>query len=200
MYGGILAVLEELKVSKVVISRQGENSENYKKFEQIVKDKKIKVMTVDKGDRLKIERNIYFDILWPKNDKLASENILNNNSIVCKLSYNKFSMIFTGDIEEIAEKQMLKEYKNNLGIFSSQILKVAHHGSKTSSIKEYIDVVNPKIALIGVGENNKFGHPNEEVLTRLKTRETRIYRTDQNGEILVMVDKKGNIGLKKYID
>ena len=196
MYGGILAVLEELKVSKVVISRQGENSENYKKFEQIVKDKKIKVMTVDKGDRLKIERNIYFDILWPKNDKLASENILNNNSIVCKLSYNKFSMIFTGDIEEIAEKQMLKEYKNNLGIFSSQILKVAHHGSKTSSIKEYIDVVNPKIALIGVGENNKFGHPNEEVLTRLKTRETRIYRTDQNGEILVMVDKKGNIGLK----
>ena len=200
MYGGILAVLEELKVSKVVISRQGENSENYKKFEQIVKDKKIKVMTVDKGDRLKIERNIYFDILWPKNDKLASENILNNNSIVCKLSYNKFSMIFTGDIEEIAEKQMLKEYKNNLGIFSSQILKVAHHGSKTSSIKEYIDVANPKIALIGVGENNKFGHPNEEVLTRLKTRETRIYRTDQNGEILVMVDKKGNIGLKKYID
>ena len=200
MYGGILAVLEELKVSKVVISRQGENSENYKKFEQIVKDKKIKVMTVDKGDRLKIERNIYFDILWPKNDKLASENILNNNSIVCKLSYNKFSMIFTGDIEEIAEKQMLKEYKNNLGIFSSQILKVAHHGSKTSSIKEYIDVVNPKIALIGVGENNKFGHPNEEVITRLNTRETRIYRTDQNGEILVMVDKKGNIGLKKYID
>ena len=200
MYGGILAVLEELKVSKVVISRQGENSENYKKFEQIVKDKKIKVMTVDKGDRLKIERNIYFDILWPKNDKLASENILNNNSIVCKLSYNKFSMIFTGDIEEIAEKQMLKEYKNNLGIFSSQILKVAHHGSKTSSIKEYIDVVNPKIALIGVGENNKFGHPNEEVLTRMKTRETRIYRTEQNGEILVMVDKKGNIGLKKYID
>lgn len=200
MYGGILTVLEELKVSKVVISRQGENSENYKKFEQIVKDKKIKVMTVANGDRLKIERNLYFDILWPNNGNLISENALNNNSIVCKLIYNKYSMIFTGDIEEIAEKQMLKEYKNNLGIFSSQILKVAHHGSKTSSIKEYIDAVNPKIALIGVGENNKFGHPNEEVITRLNTRGTRIYRTDQNGEILVMVDKKGNIGLKKYID
>ena len=200
MYGGILAVLEELKVSKVVISRQGENSENYKKFEQIVKDKKIKVMTVDKGDRLKIERNIYFDILWPKNDKLASENILNNNSIVCKLSYNKFSMIFTGDIEEIAEKQILNGYKHNLGVLNSQILKVAHHGSKTSSIKEFVNAVNPKIALIGVGENNKFGHPNEDILTRLKTRGTRIYRTDQNGEILVMVDKKGVIKLKKYIN
>ena len=200
MYGGILTVLEELKVSKVVISRQGENSENYKKFEQIVKDKKIKVMTVANGDRLKIERNLYFDILWPNNGNLISENALNNNSIVCKLIYNKYSMIFFFFLEEIAEKQMLKEYKNNLGIFSSQILKVAHHGSKTSSIKEYIDAVNPKIALIGVGENNKFGHPNEEVITRLNTRGTRIYRTDQNGEILVMVDKKGNIGLKKYID
>ena len=160
--------MEELKVSTVVISKQGENSENYSRFEQIIIDKKIKVSTVAKGDRLKIERNLYFDILWPNNEKMISDNALNNNSIVCKLSYNKFSMIFTGDIEEIAEKQMLKEYKNNLGIFSSQILKVAHHGSKTSSIKEYIDVVNPKIALIGVGENNKFGHPNGNVIDRLE--------------------------------
>ena len=198
--GGVLTVMEELKVSKVVISKQGENSENYRRFEQIVKDKKIKVMTVDKENRLTIEKNLYFDILWPNNGHLVSENSLNNNSIVCKMSYINFSMLFTGDIEEIAEKQMLKEYKNNLGIFSSQILKVAHHGSKTSSIKEYIDVVNPKIALIGVGENNKFGHPNEEVITRLKTRGTRIYRTDQNGEILVMVDKKGVIKIKKYIN
>ena len=200
MYGGILTVLEELKISKAIISKQCENSENYKKFEQIVKDKKIKVMTVDKGDRLKIERNLYFDILWPNNEKMMSDNALNNNSIVCKLSYNNFSMIFTGDIEEIAEKHILQEYRHNLGIFSSQILKVAHHGSKTSSIKEFIDAVNPKIALIGVGENNKFGHPNEEVITRLKTRGTRIYRTDQNGEILVMVDKKGVIKIKKYIN
>ena len=200
MYGGILTVLEKLKVSKAIISKQGENSENYRRFEQIVKDKKIKEMTVDKGDRLKIERNLYFDILWPNNEKMMSDNALNNNSIVCKLSYNKFSMIFTGDIEEIAEKHILQEFRHNLGIFSSQILKVAHHGSKTSSIKEFIDAVNPKIALIGVGENNKFGHPNEEVLTRLKTRGTRIYRTDQNGEILVIVDKKGVIKIKRYID
>lgn len=195
-----MTVLEELKVSKAIISKQGENSENYKRFKQIIKDKKIKVKVVANGDRLKIERNLYFDILWPNNEKMILENSLNNNSIVCKMSYINFSMLFTGDIEEIAEKQMLKEYKNNLGIFSSQILKVAHHGSKTSSIKEFIDAVNPKIALIGVGENNKFGHPNEEVITRLKTRGTRIYRTDQNGEILVMVDKKGVIKIKKYIN
>ncbi len=196
--GGLLTVMEELKVSKVVISKQGENSENYRRFEQIVKDKKIKIKAVAKGDKLTIERNLYFDILWPNNGNLISENALNNNSIVCKLIYNNFSMIFTGDIEEIAEKQILQEYKYNLGVLNSKILKVAHHGSKTSSIKEFIDVVTPKISLIGVGENNKFGHPNEEVITRLKTRGTRIYRTDQNGEILVIVDKKGTIKLKKY--
>ena len=192
--------MEELKVSTVVISKQGENSENYSRFEQIIIDKKIKIKAVAKGDKLTIERNLYFDILWPNNGNLISENALNNNSIVCKLIYNNFSMIFTGDIEEIAEKQILNGYKHNLGVLNSQILKVAHHGSKTSSIKEFVNAVNPKIALIGVGENNKFGHPNEDILTRLKTRGTRIYRTDQNGEILVMVDKKGVIKLKKYIN
>lgn len=93
---------------------------------------------------------------------------MNNNSIVAKLEYKNFSMLFTGDIEEIAEKQILEEYKNNQKIFNVNILKVGHHGSKTSSIQEFIEAVKPRIALIGVGENNKFGHPNEEVLERLE--------------------------------
>ena len=93
---------------------------------------------------------------------------MNNNSIVCKLHYKSFSMLFTGDIEEIAEKQILQEYKSNLNILNSTILKVGHHGSKTSSIEEFIGAVRPKIALIGVGKNNKFGHPNNEVIERLE--------------------------------
>ncbi len=96
---------------------------------------------------------------------MINENILNNNSIVCKVNYNKFSILFTGDIEEIAEKKILEKYKGNL--LSSTILKVAHHGSKSSSIQEFIDRVNPKIALIGVGKDNNFGHPNNLVIERL---------------------------------
>ena len=87
----------------MIISKQGEESENFQKFKEIIKDKKIKVQVVNKGDRLQIERNFYFDILWPNNSKLMSENVLNNNSIVCKLHYKNFLMLFTGDIEEIAE-------------------------------------------------------------------------------------------------
>ena len=165
--GGLLSVMEELRVDTAIISKQGEDSENYRKFSEIVKKKKIKVQAVGQGDRLKIEKDLYFDILWPNKSKLISENILNNNSIVCKLHYNDFSMLFTGDIEEIAEKQILKEYENNFQVLKSDVLKVAHHGSKTSSREEFIDAVKPKFALIGVGENNKFGHPSEKALERL---------------------------------
>ena len=131
--------MKELEVENIVISKQGEINENYKKFEKIVIEKHVQVLVVGQGDRFKIERNLYFDILWPNKDNLISENVLNNNSIVCKLNYNNFSMLFTGDIEQIAEKQILQE-----------------------------DVIKPKLALIGVGENNKFGHPNDEVIRRLE--------------------------------
>lgn len=84
------------------------------------------------------------------------------------MSYGNFSCIFTGDIEKIAERQILEEYKKDLSILKSTVLKVPHHGSKTSSTEEFLNAVKPKIALIGVGKNNNFGHPNLEVLKRLE--------------------------------
>ena len=124
----------------------------------------IKVIKVKAGDSLKIDKDSYLKILWPVDEQL-SENPLNNNSIVCKLYYGKVSILFTGDIEEKAEKILKNMYGNGL---RADILKVAHHGSKTSSTEELLECVRPKIALIGVGKNNKFGHPNEEVIERLE--------------------------------
>lgn len=171
--GGLLTVIEQIKVNTVLISKQGKKSENYEKFMQIVNEKNIKLICVgingaNNRCRINIEKNLYFDILWPNNLELIDENVLNNNSIVCKLYYNTFSMLFTGDIEEIAERKILNEYKENLQILNSTVLKVAHHGSKTSSIKEFVEVVKPRISLIGVGKNNKFGHPNDETLKKLE--------------------------------
>lgn len=161
-------MLEELKVGQVIISKQVEDSENYRRFKEIVKENRVKVQVVNKGDKLQIEKDLKLDILWPDNSMLISENILNNNSIVCNLHYKNFSMLFTGDIEEVAEKQILQEYKNNLQVLNSTILKVGHHGSKTSSLQEFLEAVKPKIALIGVGKGNKFGHPNDDVIKRLE--------------------------------
>lgn len=170
--GGILTVMEELKVGTVIITKQKEDSENYERFKEIVKDKKINVLVVgttsSHPQTIQIEKDLYLDILWPENSNLISENVLNNNSIVCKLHYINFSMLFTGDIEEIAEKKILQTYRDDVQILKSTVLKVAHHGSKTSSINELLKAINPKIALIGVGKNNSFGHPNDMVLERLE--------------------------------
>lgn len=159
--------MENLKVENVIIGKQFEDSENYQKFIEIVNEKKIKVYVVEAGQKINIERNLYCDVLWPSSGNVVTENVLNNNSLVCRLVYKDFSMLFTGDIEEIAEKRILEEYKNNLQVLNSTILKVAHHGSKTSSSAEFLKKVKPKIVLIGVGKLNTFGHPNEGVLKRL---------------------------------
>lgn len=164
--GGLFYIMKNMKIEKVIISKQGEDSKNYERFKTIVKEKKMKVIEVKKGDELKIEKDIKLEILWPKEEQMK-ENVLNNNSIVAKLSNPYCSILLTGDIEEIAEKQIIKEYKNS-NILKATILKVGHHGSRTSSIQEFLEKVKPNIALIGVGKNNTFDHPNDEVLKRLE--------------------------------
>ena len=108
-------------------------------------------------------------------------------------------MLFTGDIEEIAEKEILDKYKENTEFLKSTILKVAHHGSKTSSTKEFINIVKPKYAVIGVGKDNKFGHPSNVTIENLKTINTEIYRTDEMGEISINVNIRGNINIEEFI-
>ena len=157
--------MEELKVGQVLVTKQIENSENYERFIEIVKEKKIKVRQVKNGDRVDIEENLFFDILWPL-EKQITENPLNNNSMIAKLQYLDFSMLFTGDIEKIAEQEILKNVTEEE--LKTDILKVAHHGSNTSSIEEFLNMAKPQIALIGVGKNNNFGHPTTEVLKRLE--------------------------------
>ena len=195
--GGILTIIKELKVGQVIISKQGENSDNFQEFLEIVNKKRIKVQVVKKGDKINIEKHLNIEILWPQH-KLIQENILNNNSIVFRLNYLNFSMLFTGDIEEIAEKEILKELNNNS--LKADVLKIAHHGSKTSSIQGFLDKVTPKVALIGVGENNNFGHPNEAVITRLNNYGTKIYRTDEMGEIILHVNSNGQMIVRRKIN
>ena len=187
--GGLLTILEELKVNRVCISKQEENSENYKKFVKIVNRKNIPVSILKIGDRISIENDLYFDILWPQ-EKQIEENKLNNNAIVMKLNYNGFSCLFTGDIEKIAEEKIVEIY-NDKKILKSDVLKVAHHGSKTSTIDKFLKLVNPKVSLIGVGKDNLFGHPSGDVIKRLEGFNSKIYRTDENGEIMIIVDAKG---------
>lgn len=188
MYGGIITLIQKLKVKNIIISKQKEDNDNLKEFLKIIENKNINIILVEAGKRLEIEKDIYIDILWPSDNSKVSENILNNNSIVAKINYNKVSILFTGDIEEKAEKEILLKYKINENILKANILKVAHHGSKSSSSKEFLERVSPDIAIIGVGKNNKFGHPNKEVINNILKYKTEIYRTDKDGEIKIKTD------------
>lgn len=125
--GGVLTVMQELKVKKAIIARQFENSNNYKEFIKLAQEKKIKVIVVEAGDVINIEKEIRLRVLWPDSKNKINENVLNNNSLVCKLEYRNFSIMLTGDIEEIAENAILTKYKNNTKILKTNILKVAHH-------------------------------------------------------------------------
>ena len=114
-------------MKKAIIARQFESSNNYKKFIKIAQEKKIKVIAVEAGDVINIEKEIRLRVLWPDSKNKINENVLNNNSLVCKLEYKSFSIMLTGDIEEIAENAILTKYKNNAKILKANILKVAHH-------------------------------------------------------------------------
>lgn len=191
--------MQKLQVQKIIIPKQFEQSENYKKFLEIIKNKKIKVQVVEAEQKINIEKDLYFDVLWPSSKNVISENSINNNSLVCKMVYKNFSCIFTGDIEKVAEEEVLKQYKNSNKL-KATILKVAHHGSRSSSIEEFLNTVKPKIALIGVGKNNTFGHPNEGVLKRIEEKGCKIYRTDLNGEITIRVNEKGKMWIDKMLN
>lgn len=99
-------------------------------------------------------------------------------------------MLFTGDIEEMAEKRLYELYKDTNKLEAS-IIKVAHHGSKSSSTEKFLSLVKPKIAVIGVGKDNNFGHPNLNVIERIKKYTNIVYRTDECGEIEMKFNKNG---------
>ena len=188
---GLIEVFKNIKVKNILISKQAYFCEEYKNIAKIINSKKIKVTFVKQGDKLNVDKNVKLDIFYPLNNLEYDD--LNNNSIVTKLTYNSFSVLFTGDIEK-SEEDLLDKYKNKE--LESDVLKIAHHGSKTSSSKEFLEAVKPKIALIGVGGNNNFGHPNKGVLQRLEDINCKIYRTDKMGEIEIRVNKKGGILIK----
>lgn len=194
--GGLIYLLENIKVEKILIGKQFEKNENFEYIVNLANKKHIKIIELQAGNKINIEKNSSLEILWPSVAEKISENAINNNSLVCKFVYKNFSMLLTGDIESIAEEKLLGKYKNTNRL-NANILKIAHHGSKTSSIQEFLNEVNPKIALIGVGRKNKFGHPNQEVLERLKEKGIQIYRTDQNGEIQIIV--KNNLKIKTFL-
>ena len=122
--------MQNIKINNIIIGEQFENSENYQKFLEISQKEKMNVNVAKAGSRFYIEKDIYFMALWPSSSNIISDNVINNNSLVFKLIYRDFSILFTGDIEEVAEESILKLYKGKENILKADVLKVAHHRFK----------------------------------------------------------------------
>ena len=191
---GLNFIMENMKVKNAIISDLGQESNEYDTFLSLAKKQNTNLVYVKMGDIIKIGKAT-IKILFPDNEPIT-DNEKNNNAIVFKFLWKNVSILFTGDIEEKAENKILSMYSNNLEELKSTILKVAHHGSKTSTTKAFLEAIRPQIALVGVGEDNNFGHPNSGVIERLESIGCKIYRTDKCGEINFKFKNKISVSTK----
>ena len=157
----------------MVIFNRGDKSLLEEEAIDIFEDKDIGYDTF--GDKIDIH-GIYLYFL---NDKIFDNE--NDNSNVIYFEYLKYKFLFMGDASSNVEDYIISKY--NLSDIT--FFKVGHHGSKTSSSKDFIDCITPKYSIISVGKNNRYGHPNKEVLDNLEN--SKIYRTDQDGSIMFKI-------------
>lgn len=181
--GGLIPVLENFAIGEVWADGQIHTSRTYENFLNLILKKDIPFNLARANQRVRsIEENTLIDefiVLHPQEEFI---NGLNNNSVVIKLKIGEHSFLFTGDIEKEAE-ELLVNLKSDL---TASVLKVAHHGSDTSSSEKFLDAVQPSIAVIPVGKNT-YGHPSKIVLERLAERGVKIYSTANAGTIVISV-------------
>lgn len=180
---GLIEVLKRYKVEKVLYTGALHNSPNYLKWLEIIREKKISLVIADKKQKIVLGEGLVLEIIYPDKSFLYeySPN-LNNTSIVARLIHGKNSFLFTGDIEEETELELLSK---NIDL-GAKVLKIAHHGSDTSSLEEFLEAVNPEIVFIPVGIENSFGFPSLRVLRRLEVRNIKIFRADQDGVVKII--------------
>ncbi|MDD2480521.1 MAG: DNA internalization-related competence protein ComEC/Rec2 [Lutispora sp.] len=177
---GLLKVAEKFKIKNVILPKVPYVDENLQTLIRLSREKGSKLFYVKENDKIVFEENIYLKFLSPSQNIISgTSSDENNNSIVAKLFYEDFTMLLTGDIQKEGENVLLDKD------VSAIVLKVPHHGSSSSSTKEFIEAVSPKISLISVGQNT-YGHPSNEALENIREVASIIYRTDENGAIKII--------------
>ena len=169
--GGLDNVINNIDTENIYMPKQQTNTKTFEEVLDAISNKGLKVTAPKKGDIFNIgdaKCEVMTDSI------LDSEN-LNLSSNIIKLTYGNNSFLFTGDAEQENEKTRNWEHVD--------VLKVGHHGSKTSSSKKFLTELSPKYAIIMAGENNSYGLPKNEILKRLESVKSKIYRTDKNGTI-----------------
>jgi beta-lactamase superfamily II metal-dependent hydrolase len=180
--GGMVTVLNNFKVNRFIDSGNPHTTKTYENLLIAIDEKDIPFSLAEAGQTIDLDPAVTIDILNP--GKLTGK--LNDDSVVLKLTYGDVSFLITGDSETHAEKKMIAAGFD----VESDILKVAHHGSKSSTSYDFLQKVNPEICIIMVGADNRYGHPHQEIIDRLNLFGCEVYRTDLDGDIVVKTDGK----------
>jgi competence protein ComEC len=186
--GGLINVLNNFSIGRVVDSKQEQfDPEYYPKFNEIIQQKKIPVQKAVRGANIPTYSGATIRIFNPPVGFLKNfRSEVNNNAIVLQVIYGRVTAMFTGDIEQEAESDLMRT-----GFpLGATILKVPHHGSATSNATSFLQEVHPQIAVISVGKNNWFNLPSLKIIDKLNQMNSQIYRTDLDGAIIIRTDGK----------
>lgn len=180
---GLIDVIERYDIQQFVINSRAKDSGVFREFQRVIGEERVPVFFPKKGDRIKLG-DLSMTVLWPESQEkvLGATTVdkeANETSTVVQLSFGSFDVLLPGDISSKIENQLQLE--------DIEVLKVAHHGSKFSTSEEFLDQIQPELAIISVGRNS-FGHPTQEVLERLKDRSIKCLRTDQEGTVEIISD------------
>jgi competence protein ComEC len=181
---GLIDVLKKYKVKQVYLTGAVHTTYEYLEFLQILQSRReIKKIKVNNVFEVKLADDLFLKFLYPDTDiKPVQSQNLNNTSVVVKVIKGEKSILLTGDIEQEAEEYLVKT--NNLAL-RSNILKVAHQGSRSSTSLSFLEKVSPETAVVIVNKDNPYGHPHQEVLERLNSLGIEILRTDKDGDVVM---------------
>lgn len=186
---GLQAVLRHISVGQLWDSGQRAVIPTYLWLEEVLRDRRIPHKILEAGYQTSQFAPVQIGVLHPSNPMLSGSprgrfSDVNSNSLVLTVRYGKVAFLLPGDIEQEAEDRLL-EQETDLG---AQVLKVPHHGGRTSSSEPFLARVHPKIAIVSAGYRNRFRHPHQETLDRYRANGIQLYRTDRDGAVTVMSD------------
>jgi len=175
---GFVDILKRYEVKQVFMTEVSTDTAVYKKFIEMLDEKQVEKTFIRTGHRIWMDHSTVFDVYYPPSDIAEHKLQTNDTSIVGKLIFGKTKILFTGDSSSLVERFLLPQFD-----LDADILKVGHHGSRTSTSPEFVSEVSPQFSVIGVGSKNNYGHPTQMVLDILRAADSEVLRTDQMGTI-----------------
>jgi len=187
---GLNDVLKNFSVRAALIARRPRDDPEFEKFSQRLTETRTNSETIQAGDVIRFGE-VEINVLWPPN---GGDTSTNNDSVALRIQFGERSILLTGDIEQVAERSLLASQQQ----LSADVVKVPHHGSKTSSTEGFVLATKPQLAIISVGRNSRFGHPHKEVVDRWKANGATVLTTGEYGTITLTTNGY-DLNLKTFI-